>query len=383
MKHRLAALAAFGLIAATASVALGKPTPIRIKTIRAPNPPHCMAAAQWTDAEGESPLNLFDGDPSKVWTLCKNASEEPDYAVEVRFEKPITLDQLRVVLATEKAPAKDRSLPTRLEVAFLRSDLSSTPIFFRTLELGPDQATMEMSLKGPLKWSPNLINDPQFGAKRQKLGYSEYDIPMPLETDGLVLVIRRKDGKPAPAQLAELQLWFEEARLPVKGLAKARKAHRAFIEQGLVTVLRDHYLVGKDRVLGFAPDGRLWAIAPATWATGMGFPAKGESPQLPKVAEGQPPLPPVKLLGPWRIEAGRVEVFHRRKYVPIRYLIDRAPRSVTLAGGGLDGEYEVKVAPPHSTATAQASPSLGGDDDPLGDPPLLDDPDEDEMIPIP
>lgn len=368
-------------LALFAGMAQAKTTPIKISSVRAPNPPHCMSDQQWTDATVDSPLNLFDGDPERVWVLCPRASEEPDYAVDVRFAKPVKLDQLRVQLATEQAPLGEHSLPQRLEIAFLRSDLSSIPIAFRTLELAPGRDAIDLSLKGALKWSPNLINDPEFGARRQAKGYDEYDIPLPLEIDGMVLVIRRQTRKAEPIQIAELQMWFEEKRLPVKGLAKAHKAHEAFLSQGLKTVVTGYYFVSPQRILGFASDGRLWEIPPASWAAGVGFPKAGAQPAVPTPAEGADPLPLPKQLGQWKIKGSRLEVTHRRKSAPIRYVVDDAPNAVIFEGPLVGGKYEVQVSPPRKTASGKSRPTLG--EDPLADPPLLDDPDGEEMIPIP
>ncbi|MFN3197482.1 MAG: hypothetical protein ACE366_03520 [Bradymonadia bacterium] len=364
-----------------ATIAQGKTTPIEIDTIRAPNPPHCMSEQQWSDPDADGPLNLFDGDLGKPWVLCQKASDEPDYAIDVRFKKPITIDQLRIQLASKAHPIDDHSVATQVEVAFLRSDLSSIPIFFRTLELNTERNTLDLNLKGTLKWSPNLIDDPEFGARRQAKGYDEYDIPAPLTVDGMVLVVRRQDRKAQPLQIAEMQMWFEEARLPVKRLVKSRKAHRGFLQQGLQTVLKGNYLVSKEQVLGFAPDGRLWQIAPQAWKAGVGYPRPGQKPSVPEPGEGEQALPLPKLLGPWQIKNARLEVFHRRKFVPVRYLIDDAPALVKLEGGAIASRFEVQVSPPRQTAGNKARPSLGSD--PLADPPLLDDPDDEDMIPIP
>lgn len=377
----------------------GAPT-IAIASIRAPVPPHCLAAEQWKDPNARGPLNLFDGDPERAWVMCPEAAREPDYTLEIRFEKPVTADELRLVLGAAGLE-EVRARPKRIDVGLRNGKLSTLfPINVRTLELPAGRRVHLLSLWGPLRWNPALIDDLGFHDRRRALGYDEHEIPMPLTIDGLTLVFRDLAPGAAPPAIGELTLLRDEKPVPVTGLDAARAAHVAFIERGLRHIVGGRYLVGAERTLHFAPDGAVWEIPAAAWKQGRTRPAPETAPaaadakppaKAPAASEvaaptrkpavaAEPDRPPRKI-GAWRIAAGRLEYAREARFAPLEYLVDDAPHRVRLCEP-LAGTYTVRTAPPAAADTAPL-PTLGAD--PLGELPPGDEKAEAPrpVIPIP
>jgi len=322
-------------------------TPVKVKTIRAAQPPHCLAAEQWRAALKYAAVNLFDGDPATTWRLCPRAEREPGYALDVRFAGPVELDAVRIdLVAGARAPA-------RLDVAFYNTALSRRfPIHYAEMSLPAGRTTHELSLDGPLKWNPMLLNDLGFRERRRKAGYSETEVPRPLAVDGITLVFRKLAPGAGPVEIADLTLLRDEEALPVEGLDAARKRYIDFLARGLRHILADRYLVAEDRVLCFAKGGKLREHTPEDWKAG-------------KVDGG-------KILGTWRIEAGRLELRSRHKFEPVSYFIDDAPFKVELLSKPVAGTYRVATRPPKAEGSKGPAPTLGAD--PTGEPPpLLDD----------
>jgi len=320
------------LIALLAVALWAPPTSVRIESMRAPHPSHCLADGQWRDPVANSPIDLFDS--QRWWTLCERASLERDYALEVRLAAPVRIDRLRL----SRPPSRSAR---RVEVHFHDHRLSRRiPIYFREVNIGPDGG--EARLRGPLEWNPNLLDDEGFRARREAAGLDAYEIPTPLEIDGLTFVIRELEpGKARPA-LGPVSLWLDGRMLPLADAAAAREAHAKWLAIGLERILRGHHLLGGLRVLSFDARGLVYETEREAWDGGHHGALRVR-------------------LGRWRIAKGRLEFASEATFLPVEYTIDDAPHEVWLQTAPLAGVYRLVKQVPGT----RAPPPL------LVDPPAL------------
>lgn len=311
---------------------LAPPASLRIESVRAPHPPHCIAADQWRDPVANSPIDLFDS--TRWWTVCARAARESDYAINVRLAEPVTLDRVRI----SRPPLRSAR---RIEVHFHDSSLSDrVPIYFREISVGPEGG--EARLQGPLKWNPNLIDDDGFHSRRTAAGFDRYELPTPLKVDGLTFVLRALEpGEKEPA-IGPVTLWLGDRMIPLDDAAGARKAHARWVGTRLSQTLRGLHLQAGLRVLSLDAAGIVFETEREAWDAGRH--------EERRVA-----------LGRWRIADGRFEFAPEgaTDFVPVEYTIDDAPQEVWLQTTPLTGVYRVVTTVPvgvHAPALMLAPP---------------------------
>jgi hypothetical protein len=349
--HQL--LAALALLAAPALAA--GPTPLTINGVRAVDPPHCLSAGQWKDAVADAPFALFDGTANRAWVICPEAVVA-GYSVDFTFAAPITIDALRL----HPGP-KRTNHPAVVEIGLHNTQLSKKyPISFRRVKLdGPKP--VEVALQGRLAWNPRLLDDEAFADRRRALGLSAHDVPLPIQIDKVTIVLREVDASAGLVHLGELTFRYRDATVPVRGLAKAERAHRTFVGDGLRHVLSGRFLVGQHKVVHLAKSGQMVDVLRTDWDAGRWF--------EPKHRETR---------GAWRVVDGRLEMIGLKdgaEYLPVEYRIDDAPGLVALRDGPAEGTWQVLTgAPRPGAAPVKATAALGVDTE--------DDSDE-LVIPIP
>lgn len=378
-----------------------------LDTIRASQPPHCMADGQWHDPLGASPLNLFDGDVASAWVVCPEAAATPDYAVDITFTQPVKIDRVRIRLAE---PAGNH--PRRLEVGLHNRSLSAAwPVWFHTLNF-TGEPQLDLTLAGRMPWNPQLLNDVGFIGRRQAAGLSQYDVPVPLPVDKITVVLRAADASKGPVSLGEIELYLGDKKVAIDGLPGARVRHAEYLGQGLTRALKGRTLVGPTRTLHLQPDGSITATGAAA-APAPTDEAKGAA-AAPPPEEAAPAL-----VGRWRVVGGRLELQalaaegdkpkHKthaartrdKKKAPsgppvtadgftvVNVRIDDAPM-VRLLDGPFAGDYRAQgtAAPAKAATTVPAKPAearpaaaKGAGDDDL--PFSAGDDEDDGEIPIP
>jgi hypothetical protein len=311
---------------------LAPPVSVRVESIRAPHPPHCIAAGQWRDPIANSPVDLFDS--TRWWTVCARAAREGDYAIDVRLAEPVRTDRVRI----SRPPLRSAK---RIEIHFYDSSLSTkVPIYFREIAVGADGG--EARLQGPLKWNPNLIDDDGFHARRKAAGHDRYQLDTPLKVDRLTFVLRELEpGEKEPA-IGPVTLWLGDRMLPLEDAAGARAEHARWIGTRLSQTLRGQHLQAGLRVLSLDASGIVFETVREAWDAGEHEAAR--------VA-----------LGRWRIADGRFEFAAEggADYAPVEYTIDDAPHEVWLQTRPLTGVYrivETVPAPKHEPALLGAPP---------------------------
>ncbi len=308
------------------------PATLRVESIRAPHPPHCIAASQWSDPIANSPVDLFDS--TRWWTVCARAAAERDYALDVRLAAPVRIDRVRI----SRPPLRSAK---RIEVHFHDRSLSTkVPVYFREIAIGADGG--EARLQGPLKWNPNLLEDDGFHARRKAAGFDRYQLDTPLRVDGLTFVLRELEpGEKEPA-IGPVTLWLADKMIPLDDAAGTRQAHARWLGNRLSQTLRGQHLQAGLRVLTLDASGILFETVREAWDAG--------NHEETRVA-----------LGRWRVADGRFEFAAEGggDFAPVEYSIDDAPLEVWLQTEPLTGVYRiVKKVPvaPHEPALLGAPP---------------------------
>ncbi len=316
------------------------PQALVVHTVRAADPPHCMAAGQATDPLVGGPLDLFDGRADQPWVLCPEAAAVQDYAIDFTFAQPIQVDGLRL----EPGP-KGGNTPAVVELGLHNRALSTRwPVHFRQAQLTAGPAVMAFT--GRLQWNPQLVNDEGFHERRRAQGLHALDMPLPLTLDKLTVVIRQVDPKAGPVQLGELTFMFQGKPVAVQGLAAAKARHAAFLGKGLTHVLARRFLVGEARTAHLADGGEIRSMPTAQWTAGGWADAEART-----------------LTGRWQVVDGRLEMSgpKGKRFVAVDYLVDAAPERVVLRSGPLAGTWRVASAAPNADgvmppqATVQAA----------------------------
>ena len=299
---------------------LAPPAAVRIESIRAPFPPHCLAHDQWRDPVANSPVDLFDS--TRWWKLCARAAHEKDYALDVRFAEAVRIDRLRL----SRPPGRSAN---HVEVQFHDRTLSTAvPVYFRQVPIGPEGG--EARLTGPLKWNPNLLDDDAFRARRVAAGLDPYEMPTPMRVDGLTFVVRGLEKGDGPPSLGPVSLWLGDTMLPLQGGAAARKAHATWVGEGIQRVLRGKHLIATERVLSFDPSGVVHLTSRDAWNAGNHHETR-------------------TVLGRWRVADGRLEFATTGPYAPVEYTLDDAPQEVWLQTAPLRGVYRLVGTAPANT----------------------------------
>ncbi len=308
------------------AVAMFAPQPsIRIESVRAPFPSHCLAHEQWKDPVANSPVDLLDS--TRWWTLCARAARENGYALNVRFAEAVQIDRLRV----SRPPGRSA---TRIEVHFHNRALSTkVPIYFREVPIGKDGG--EARLGGPLKWNPNLLDDEGFRTRRLAAGLDRREIPSPLTVDGITVVFRALEPGDDPPSLGPVSLWLGDRMLPLADAARARTEHAKWVGEGIDHTLRGKHLQGGERVLTFDAGGTLYDTEREAWDAGHHEEVRVS-------------------LGRWQVSGGRLELTRNGKTMPIEYLLDDAPQEVWFQTEPVRGVYRIVKSVP----VAKESPTL-------------------------